>query len=148
MAYTGYAHLGIDGIVPSAEITSSPTGVVPVLSTTSNIDLKTAAATNLYTVPAGKTLIVTEIVLRVTAASGFAAGCTLSIGKSAAYTEWLAATAMTGLSAIGNYRLLSNSAAGLVYNVFAAGDVIALNVTIGATATTLTATAELQGYLI
>ena len=43
-------------------------GVKRVLSTTTGIDAKTIATTNLYTVPTGKTAVVTEAVIRVTAA--------------------------------------------------------------------------------
>ena len=129
--------------------TDMTTGIIPsLLATTTGIDLKTVATTNLYTVPGGKTLICTEIVLRITSSSGFALPCTLSIGKTAAFNEWLVATAMTNLGVAGDFRLLSNSAAGLVYKTFAATETIALVVTIGATTTTLVATADLFGYLV
>lgn len=123
-------------------------GGISLLTTVSGINLKTVAATNLYTIPSGTTAVITEIVLRITTSSGFAVGCTISVGKTASFNEWLVATAMTGLSAVGNFRMLSQSAAGLVYGTFAAAEVIALNVTVGATATTLTGTAEVFGYLV
>lgn len=124
------------------------TGVNSRLASISSIDLTAAAATNLYTVPAGKTLKITEIVLTITTSTTFSLACTLGIGKSSSFNEWLAATAMTGLSAVGNFRLLSNSVAGLVHNIFAAGEIVAMNVTVGATATALRATADIFGYLI
>lgn len=126
----------------------SMTNMAGLLATVTGIDLKTVAATNLYTVPAGKTLVITEVVIRVTAADTFAVAATLAVGKTASFNEWIVATAMTGLAAVGQFRLLSNSAAGLIYQSFAAGEVVALNVTVGATATTLTGAVDLFGYLI
>lgn len=122
-------------------------GVVKKLATVTGIALTATGATNLYTVPAGKTLVVTEIILRITAVTTFISGATISIGKSASYNEWLAATAMGALSATNQFRLLSHSAAGLLYQSFAAGEVVALNVTIGATSTVLTGAADVYGYL-
>lgn len=122
---------------------------IPILlSTVSGIDLKTTGATNLYTVPTGKSVVITEIILRITAVNTFISGATISVGKSAAYNEWMAATAMGSLASIGQFRKLSHSAAGLIYQTFAAGEMAAINVTVAATATTLTATAEVYGFLI
>lgn len=118
------------------------------LATVTGINLKVAASTNLYTVPAGKTAYITEVVLRITAVDTFAAGATISVGKTASFNEWLAATAMGSLSATNQFRLLSHSAAGLIYQSFAAAEILALSVTIGATATTLTAACDVFGYLL
>lgn len=123
-------------------------GVIHKLGTVTGISLTATGATSLYTVPTGKTLYATEIILRITATSGFVSGATISVGKSASYNEWLAATAMGTLSATNQFRMLSHSAAGLIYQSFAAGEILAVNVTIAATATTLTAAADVYGYLI
>lgn len=117
------------------------------LATVTGINLLNTGATTLYTVPAGVTLVVTEVVLRITAVTTFISGATISVGKTSSYNEWLAATAMGALSATNQFRLLSHSAAGLLYQSFAAGESVALNVTIGATSTVLTAAADVFGYL-
>lgn len=119
-----------------------------LLGTITGIDLKATGATTLYTVPSGKTVYITEIVLRITNTSGFISGATLGIGKNASYNEWLVATAMGALSATTQFRKLSHSAAGLIYQSFAATEVVALNITVGAVATTLTAAADVYGYLL
>lgn len=134
------------GAVNSTTDMSSTASSITKLATVDSIDLKTIAATNLYTVPAGKTVIITEIVLRITAVNTFISGATISVGKSASYNEWLVATAMGALSATNQFRLLSHSAAGLIYQSFAAAEVVALSVTVGATSTTLTASADVYGY--
>lgn len=119
------------------------------LTTVTGISLTATGATNLYTVPSGKTLVLTEIVVRITAVDTFTTGATLSVGKSASYNEWLVATAMGNtFNSTTQFRLLSHSAAGLIYQSFVAGEIIAINVTIGAVATTLTAACDVYGYLI
>lgn len=134
--------------MPTGYLLEGADGVISRLASVSGVDLKTVASTNLYTVPTGKSLVVTEVIIRITVSSGFAVAATVSVGKTAAFTEWLVATAMTGLSALGSFRKLSDSVAALVHGMFTAGEVLALNVTVGATATTLTATVDVYGYLV
>lgn len=139
MANAGYIFQDDNGMIVNG---------ITKIGTVTGIPLTATGATNLYTVPAGKTLYVTEILLRITAVTAFVAGATVSVGKTAAFTEWLAATAMGALSATNQFRLLSHSAAGLLYQSFAAGEIVALNVTIGATATVLTGACDVYGYLL
>lgn len=124
------------------------TNGLSLLGTVTGINLLNTGATTLYTVPSGKTAYVTEVLIRITAVTTFISGATVSVGKSASYNEWLAATAMGALSATNQFRLLSHSAAGLLYQSFAAGEIVALNVTIGATSTALTAACDVYGYLL
>lgn len=118
------------------------------LATVTAIDLTTAAQTTLYTVPAGKTLYITEILIRIIGVITFVSGATIGIGKAASYNEWLAATAMGALSSTTQFRLLSHSAAGLIYQSFAAGEVVKINVTVPAVSTLLTAACDVFGYLL
>lgn len=124
------------------------TALISKLATVIGIDLTSAAATNLYTVPGGKTAYITEVVIRITSVTAFISGATISVGKSASYNEWLAATAMGALSATTQFRLLSHSAAGLLYQSFAAGEIAAVNVTVAAVSTALVAACDVWGYLI
>lgn len=124
------------------------TNGITKVATVTGISLTATGATTLFTVPAGATFVMTEVVLRITAVNTFISGATIGVGKSASFNEWLVATAMGSLNTVGQFRLLSHSAAGLIYQTFAATEAIALNVTIGATSTTLTATAEVYGYFI
>lgn len=121
--------------------------MVQLLSTTASIDLKTVAATALYTVPTGKTLTIIDVIPTVTAADTVLAAATASIGKSASYNEYMAATAITGLTVVGMYISAASLATALVRKTFAAGEVVAWNTTIGATATALTVSVDLIGYL-
>lgn len=139
---------GTGGATTAAARTAlSLDGVSLLLSTVSGVDLKVTGPTSLYTVPTGKTLYVTEIIVDITAASGFAVAATARIGKSAAYTEWLAATALTGLNGVGKFLQLSKTALGLVHQTFTANEVLAVDLTVGATATTLTGRFYVFGFL-
>lgn len=173
MAYSGYAHLDastgkivqserdLTGLLLSSnnlsDVSSVATSLLnlgilgtPIvkLGTVTGIDLKSTGATTLYTVPSGKTAYITEILIRITAVSAFISGATLGVGKTPSYNEWLAATAMGALSSTSQFRLLSHSAAGLIYQSFEATEVVAVNVTVGAVSTTLTAACDVFGYLI
>lgn len=118
------------------------------LARVTGIDLKSAASTNLYTVPAGKTLYVTDVIVEITAVNTFATAATVEVGKTAAFDEWISATALTGLDTVGEFVSLASSAALVVHKTFAATEIVALNVTVGAGATTLTGAATIFGYLI
>jgi hypothetical protein len=54
----------------------------PLLSTTTGINLKTAASTLLYTVPATKTLVDTYAVVHITAASAITTGAVAGYGSN------------------------------------------------------------------
>ncbi len=141
---TGGEHsvLTSDGIVVSLEATSR------ILATVASINLKNTGATTLYTVPTGKTLIINDIIVVLTASDTIAVAPTVRIGKSAAYTEWAPATALTNLAGVKSYISLNTLAIGLIRQTFVATEAVAIDVTVGATATTMTATAYLIGNLV
>lgn len=116
-----------------------------ILSTTVGIDAKTIATTNLYTVPAGKTAIITGAVVRVTAATAITVVPTLGIGIAAGEDDVFASTVLTGLDATTKVFKFTASA---TYKAGAAAEVIKLGVDVGATATTMTISIDLIGYLL
>ena len=118
------------------------------LATVGGVDLKTVGQTTLYTVPSGKTLVIVEVIARLTAASGVTVAPVIRIGKAAAYNEWLGLTTLTGLDVAEEFIKLAESASALVYKTFAAGEVVKVDVQTGATATTMTATFYVFGYLV
>lgn len=123
------------------------TAVAAPLARVGSIDLKTTGQTTIYTVPAGMTLVVTSLLLRLTVANTIAAGPIVRAGKTSAYTEFVGATTLTGMTAVGHYVDLAKASALLVSQSFAAAEVLKLDVTTGATATTATAEVILFGYL-
>lgn len=121
---------------------------VKVLKKVTAMDFLATGSGASYTVPTGKTLILTDVLIRATDITDFVAVATLRIGKTTAFTEWLAATALTGLNAVGKFVSLGSFATGLVHQTFAAGEAVVVNVTIGALATTFSGDVFFIGYLV
>lgn len=117
---------------------------VGVLSTVTGIDLKIVATTNLYTVPTGKKAIITDIVIRPTTVAGFAVAATAGVGIAAGEIDIVAATVLTGLTGTTIQYKMSPLVLSVIGN---STEVIKLGVTVGATATTFTASVDLIGYL-
>ena len=68
-----------------------------LLARVTGVDLNAVAATTLYTVPAGKKLVVHYLVIRELSADADIAVCTF--GKVGALTDFLAAQTLSGLDA-------------------------------------------------
>ncbi len=143
--YGGYAHLGADGQVVTNELNTQTYGL---LGKVTNVDLKATGQTTLYTVPAGKNAIITEIVVVLSNGNTITVPPIARIGLASAYTEWMPATTFTGLAATNQSFNLSSSAALLVHTLFTTGQVVKVDVTTGATATTMTASFYVFGFLI
>lgn len=117
---------------------------VQVLSTTTGIDAKTVADTILYTVPGGKTLVVTDAKVRPTSVVGFVTAGSAGIG-SAVSGDIVAGGVMTGVT---------NTSTGfdlyptLKFALVTAGNTVKFNLTTGAVATTFIVSVDLLGYLI
>lgn len=126
--------------------TFNATGTVNILSVTTGIDLKTVAATLLYTVPTGRKAIVTQIVIHATLATTVTVPAAASVGQNAAsYNDIVAITTFTGLNITDQVYTEDPTA---VYVSVPASTGIYLNVTTGATATALTAEIILIGFLV
>lgn len=119
-----------------------------LLATITSINLKNTGQTTLYTVPTGKTLFLTEIVMSATAASTITIPPIIRVGKASSYNEWLPLTTLTGLDTTNKFTQLTVSSTLLMHQTFAAAEVVKLDVQTGSTATTLTATAYLFGFLV
>lgn len=118
------------------------------LATVTGIDAKTIATTTLYTVPAGKTLIPTQVIVRVTAftVGGKAVQAVASFGgNSATYDDFVNSVTHT-VAAAGVF--LVNNAAATAQTVQAAADVFKLSIETGSDATTETWAVDLFGYLV
>lgn len=138
---------GLGFVIQNGQIEVPIANTIGELAIIPSINLKTTGQTTLITVPAGKTLDIVDIRLIVTAANTIAVAPALRVGKSPSYNEWAPITTLTGLNATNQVFSLATSAAGLIRSVFVAGETVKLDVTTGATATTLTATAVVFGYM-
>lgn len=119
---------------------------ISVLSTTTGIDAKVAATTNLYTVPSGRKAVVTGAVLALTTVDTLTLVGTAGIGVAAGEADIFPAIALTGLSTTTTAMALSNN--NLLFAVAQASDVVKLGIDVGYTATTATMRVDLLGYLI
>lgn len=127
--------------VPASDVT----GGVGVLSTTTGIDGKTVGTTNLYTVPGGKTAIITNAIIRITTATGLTGNCKAGIGIAAGETDIFASQALTGFDATTKH--FEFIALGTKVNALST-EVIKLGIDVGFTATTATLAVSLIGYLL
>jgi len=116
-----------------------------ILSTTTGINAKTVATTNLYTVPAGKTAIITEVIIRCTTATAVTVVPTLGVGIAAGEADIMPSTALTGLDTATEFYRYSVEGTAVTG---AAAAVIKLGIDTGATATTMTIAVDLIGYLV
>lgn len=110
------------------------------LSTTTGVDMKTAASTTLYTVPAGKVLYIFNITVRDTTAS-------LAGGTSYSFTNFRQAVDLSSMTTAGTDYMVIRGSDVTKYTETAAGVNIQITVTTGATAAG-TATVDLFGYLV
>lgn len=109
------------------------------MSTTSSVDMKTAASTTLYTPPTGKTFIPTAVVIRNNSAS-------LAGGTSYSFTNFRATVDLSGMTVTTGYRVL-HATDNTTYTPVPAGTAFQITVTTGSTAA-CTATIDVWGYLI
>jgi hypothetical protein len=110
-----------------------------LLGSLAGVDMKTAASTTIFTVPAGKTCRITDVIIRDTTAS-LAGGISYSItGWRQGFSLANLVTANTGYIDVWGADLAQ-------YTEQAGGTAIQLTVTTGATAAG-TATVDIFGYL-
>lgn len=121
----------------------TPAGVL--LSVTTGINAKTVATTNLYTVPSGKTAIITKAIVIPTAASSITQGPVAGIGVAAGEDDIFASVQLTGL--INTTKVYAYEAIG-TYTLAAATDIIKLGIDTAAAGTSMTISVYLFGYLI
>lgn len=121
---------------------------ISLLATVTGIDAKTVAATTLYTVPAGKSLIVDHVVIRVSAftvgAKSVQAVASFG-GNSATWDDYLNTITYTVAAADVAIR---DSVEDTAVPVYAAGDLFKLSVETGSDATAEAWSVDLFGYLI
>lgn len=111
------------------------------------VDLQNGdSKTTVYTVPTGKTMIVTHVVIRSPSGS-LAGGTDFDIGSGANCDTWRQTISLTTMTATTDYMVIPSIAATPVkYTLEAAGSAFGILPITGATAD-VTATMEVFGYL-
>lgn len=120
-------------------------GTIGILSTTTGIDGKVATTTNLYTVPAGKTAVITAMNIRLTTATAISGTLNCGAGIASGESDIFAPVATTGFNTVTETWRFSASSN---YVVATAGQIIKLGIRNGFGGTTATLAVDLQGYLV
>lgn len=115
------------------------------LATVTGVDMKTAAKTNLYTVPPGKTLYVTHVVVREPSAS-MAGGTDYDLGTGANADTWRQTVDLSSMTTLATDYMVIAGADVTKYTDCAAASVFGIKVITGTTAA-CTATIDVFGFL-
>ncbi|KKL65521.1 hypothetical protein LCGC14_2154140 [marine sediment metagenome] len=115
------------------------------LSTTSGVDMKTVQKNTLYTVPTGKTLYVTHLVIREPSAS-MAGGTDYDFGTGANADTWRQTVNLSSMTTSGTDYMVISGADVTKYTDSAAASVFGIKVITGTTAA-CTATIDVFGFL-
>lgn len=131
--------------VTNGVYTTTTNYTITKLATVTGIDAKTAASTDLYTCPGGSNAVITQIVVRCTAADTVSVTHSASIGNNATdYDNWMAIT-LSGLDTPTTGKMyIMERTGGCV--ILGANDHIYYKITTGATATSQTLAIEVFGY--
>ena len=129
---------------------------IALLSSTAGVDLNAAAETGLYTIPTGKTCIVTHVVMRSFSDIASDGATEVSFGLAGAPTEWrdaqlLANIATGALGTNTDYTVLyldqgTNDTPEACTLMFTAGTVFTIEVSV-ANGVAVTCTVDVFGYL-
>lgn len=116
----------------------NPRLALTLLSTTSAVDMKTAASTTLYTVPTGFVGRISHVVIRDPSAS-------MAGGTSYSFTQWKQTVDLSSLTTLAtDYIVLDSN--NTKFQELAAATAFQITVTTGTTAA-CTATIDVFGYL-
>lgn len=115
------------------------------LGQATGIDGKATGATTIYTVPSGKSVVVTRVVVRCTAATAIATGPTFGIGVAAGEDDIVASAAHAAFVAANTYIFCSIKDPAVVATSTQA---IKIGIDAAATGTSMTLAVELAGYLV
>lgn len=122
-------------------------GAVSVLSVIPNINLRATGQTALYTVPAGISAALVDVMLLVTSGTSVLGLVSASLGSTTPYTQWSALASFASINTVGQVVSLRECSIGQARVNFGAGSVINFNVGTAATSGTLVVTAFVLGFL-
>ncbi len=120
-------------------------GAIARLATVTGVDMKTVGKSTLYTVPTGKTLYVTHVVIREPSAS-MAGGTDYDIGTGASADTWRQTINLSSMTTLATDYMVISGADVTKYTDNAAAAVFGIYVNTGTTAT-CTATIDVFGFL-
>jgi hypothetical protein len=117
-----------------------------ILTVFEDLDLTATSTTTIYTVPTGKTAIILGCLLRIKSANTVTVDAAASLGINPSTTDLFAAETLVGVQSISDvWSFWKDTSGGLVAN---SADLVDLDVSVAATATTLTCDVFVIGLLI
>lgn len=146
LSLTGYTAASIIGALN--EIKSATVDIVTKLASltgVSAVDLTTTGSTALYTVPTGKSAVITDVLLRVSSASAANGDAEVQVEITGSSGDVIPSTTLVGATAAGDVFRLGPQAGGS-FRVGVATNIIYLNVTSAETGTTLDVEVDVFGY--
>jgi hypothetical protein len=126
------------------ELSSTTDKAISLLSTTTSVSLTSTGTTTLYTVPSGKTALVTSAVVIGTSVSGVTVAPAVGVGVGAGEDDVMDSRTLIGLAANGSTNVLTAMAAS---RTVPSGGVLKLGVDTAATASSMTVTVMVFGIL-
>jgi hypothetical protein len=118
-----------------------------LLISVAGVDMKTAGTTSMYTVPVGKSCVITAIIVRNPSAS-LAGGSSYSFGSGANFNTFAAGISLADMTTlVSDIKMIVQGTNNAKYIISAAGAIIGMKVTTGSTLAA-TATIEILGYLV
>lgn len=127
------------------EIKTDVPALVTKLNTVASVDLTTTGSTAIYTVPAGKSCVVQDVLLRIATASGANGDAAVQVEITGSSGDVIPSTTLIGATATTDVFRLGPQFGG-VFRVGAAADIFYLNVTSAESGTTLTVAVDVFGY--
>lgn len=118
---------------------------ISLLSSTSAVDMKTAQANTLYTVPPGKVCYVTHVVVRDPSAS-MTGGTDYDIGTGANCDTWRQSVDLSSMTTSGTDYMVISGADVTKYTESAAAAVFGIKIITGTTGA-CTATVDVFGFI-
>ena len=118
-----------------------------LLVSVAGVDMKTATTVSMYTVPAGKSAVITAVVVRNPSAT-LSGGTSYAFGSGTNFNTFVSGISLTTMTtATSDIMYIVPATNNTKYTISAAGAVIGMKITTGSTGAA-TATIDVFGYLV
>jgi hypothetical protein len=133
--------------VQNTELQKDSRPVPHVLNTVTGIDATSTGDTTLYTVPTGKTAIILQVILRVTAATAAGGAMAAGVGINANADDIVASQVLSDLGVGGTDDAFNMAPSIGKFRIADAAEVVKLGIDTADTGTALTLAADVFGYV-
>jgi hypothetical protein len=134
--------------LPAANMASAAPKGIDQLTTLPSVDLKAPGTVRLYTVPQGRQIVITNVVLRVTSASRVSQPPSIRIGRAPDYADWLGSVDLYSVNEVDTAVELNRLNGTNPQRVYKAGEVLWLDIQYPALGEEMVAEFDVFGYEI